>query len=112
MNNLRRRIPITTSSRENINTTTRVNWISTRDARSPLPAYGQKVLLCRPNKSNGEQDILIGRLEPAQEEGVRYGKLGEERLTYDDYWVIPGSGVFRFDVISHWAEKPIPPPKY
>jgi hypothetical protein len=103
----RTRIPMSPSK-------TQVDWISTRDNRLPLPPYGKEVLLIRPNKTTGRNDVIMGRLEQAKPEGVAYGKMGDEfpRLTYDDYWVCPGRGIYRFDVITFWKEKPIPPPNY
>lgn len=84
-----------------------VDWIRTRDRRN-LPPYGEKVPIIRPNQKTGKMDLLVGRLERAKEEGVFYGKLGDERLTYDDYWIVQGVGVLRFDRVTHWAAIELP----
>lgn len=107
-NNLRRRIPLTTRNSDAI----RPNWIELR-SEADLPPYEEEVLLIRPDPTGGPGVMCFGRLVRAsQDEPVYYGKIGQERVTWNDYWIIRGKGVWKLESISHWAKKPLGPSTY
>lgn len=72
-----------------------------------IPRYNEEVLVIRPNLMTGKNEIKCARLMPAVEDGVNYGKPGEFRPYFGDYWIFPGRDtVMRFDAVTFWAVKP------
>lgn len=87
-----------------------MEWINCNEQK---PEYEKNVIVCRPNKYSGKNDILIAKLHPASEHGTEYGRGngmgGGYESTYDDYWSLPA--IVLYDTITHWMPLPKDPDK-
>jgi hypothetical protein len=79
-------------------------WISVEDG---LPELETKVIVIRPNKYSGKNDVLMAYLHDSGEQGRSCGKMFEFDWLYGKYWSLPA--VVKLNAITHWMPLPKEP---